>query len=99
MRVQSWMRSRKDGKYHVKKNNCHHFVNELLDRITAGTKLFSGTELLIDDDKSTRSSTWTGSTTTLEVDSAVNEKPFAIKVQVAETVPTPLSEKPNVFNL
>lgn len=33
MKVQSWQRNRADGRYHVKHNNCQHFVHELWRRI------------------------------------------------------------------
>lgn len=33
IRVQSWMRGRQDGRYHVKHNNCQHFVEELWRRL------------------------------------------------------------------
>lgn len=33
MRVQSWMRGREGGRYHVKRNNCQHFVGELWNRL------------------------------------------------------------------
>jgi hypothetical protein len=58
------MRSRERGKYDVRLNNCHHFVNELLQRVTA----------ILDDDKSTCNSDWSSSTTTLEVGVDFDEK-------------------------
>lgn len=42
MKVQSWMRGREGGRYHVKRNNCQHFVEELWGRLSvdmAGKKL------------------------------------------------------------
>ncbi|KAI7060597.1 hypothetical protein KC352_g43749, partial [Hortaea werneckii] len=33
IKVQSWMRSRERGRYHVRHNNCQHFTQELLQRI------------------------------------------------------------------
>lgn len=57
MRVQSWMRGRQGGKYHVRKNNCHHFVDELTSRICVLKKVDS-------DNSSMESSNW-GSTITL----------------------------------
>ena len=33
IRVQSWMRGRHEGRYHVKHNNCQHFVEELWRRV------------------------------------------------------------------
>ncbi|KAK5113591.1 hypothetical protein LTR85_010820 [Meristemomyces frigidus] len=33
IRVQSWMRGRQGGRYHVKDNNCQHFVEELWRRV------------------------------------------------------------------
>lgn len=33
IRVQSWMRGRQGGRYHVKHNNCQHFVEELWRRV------------------------------------------------------------------
>lgn len=33
IKVQSWMRSRQEGRYHVKYNNCQHFTEELWRRI------------------------------------------------------------------
>jgi hypothetical protein len=79
MRVQSWMRSRERGKYDVRLNNCHHFVNELLQRVTA----------ILDDDKSTCNSDWSSSTTTLEVGVDFDEKLASIDIHLApKPVPT-----------
>jgi len=87
MRVQSWMRGRERGKYDVRLNNCHHFVNELVNRVTIDTKLHS-------DDESIRSSSWSGSSATLHLDLDFDEKPFQISLEVAEiTSPPPFSEK------
>jgi hypothetical protein len=72
------MRSRERGKYDVRLNNCHHFVNELLQRVTA----------VLDDDKSTHSSHWSGSTATLDADMDLDEKQASITLQVAQPVPT-----------
>ncbi|KAK6394163.1 hypothetical protein LTR65_002009 [Meristemomyces frigidus] len=33
IRAQSWMRGRQGGRYHVKHNNCQHFVEELWQRL------------------------------------------------------------------
>ncbi|KAK4546812.1 hypothetical protein LTR36_001544 [Oleoguttula mirabilis] len=33
IRAQSWMRGRQGGRYHVKHNNCQHFVEELWQRV------------------------------------------------------------------
>ncbi|GAB7366552.1 hypothetical protein MBLNU230_g8539t1 [Neophaeotheca triangularis] len=33
MKVQSWQRNRNGGRYHVRRNNCQHFVHELWRRI------------------------------------------------------------------
>jgi hypothetical protein len=72
------MRSRERGKYDVRLNNCHHFVNELLHRVAA----------VLDDDKSTCGSDWSGSTTTLGVGVDLDEKQAPITVKVALPVPT-----------
>lgn len=37
IKVQSWMRSRVGGRYHVKHNNCQHFTNELMRRVIASS--------------------------------------------------------------
>lgn len=34
MKAQSWMRGREGGRYHVKRNNCQHFVQELWKRLS-----------------------------------------------------------------
>jgi hypothetical protein len=86
MRVQSWMRGRERGKYDVRLNNCHHFVNELVNRVTVENKLHS-------DDESLSSSSWTGSSSTLRVDLDLDEKPFKISLDVTETMLPPFSEK------
>jgi hypothetical protein len=80
------MRGRERGKYDVRLNNCHHFVNELVNRVTVETKLHS-------DDQSVCSSNWTGSSATLQVDFDFDEKPFKISLEVAETMSPPFSEK------
>ena len=86
MRVQSWMRGRERGKYDVRLNNCHHFVNELVNRVAVDTKIHS-------DDESTRSSSWSGSSATLHLDLDLDEKPFKIVLEVEETMSPPFSEK------
>jgi hypothetical protein len=86
MRVQSWMRGRERGKYDVRLNNCHHFVNELVNRVAVDTKVHS-------DDESTRSSSWSGSSATLHLDLDLDEKPFKIVLEVEETMSPPFSEK------
>jgi hypothetical protein len=78
------MRSRERGKYDVRLNNCHHFVNELLHRVTA----VLADEIVLADDKSTCSSNWSNSTTTLEVGVDLDEKMASIDIQVAQPVPT-----------
>lgn len=81
------MRGRERGKYDVRLNNCHHFVNELVNRVVVETKVHS-------DDQSTCSSRWTGSSATLQVDLALDEKPFKISLEEDEEfMPLPFSEK------
>lgn len=80
MRVQSWMRGRQGGKYHVRKNNCHDFVDELTRRICILKKIDS-------DSSSMESSEW-GSTVTLPT--GLDEKAHE---QVTEVSPTPVHEK------
>jgi len=80
------MRGRERGKYDVRLNNCHHFVNELVNRVTIETKPHG-------DDESIRSSSWSGSSATLHLDLDLDEKPFKICLEVAETILPPFSEK------
>lgn len=81
------MRGRERGKYDVRLNNCHHFVNELVNRVVVETKVHS-------DDQSTCSSRWTGSSATLQVDLNLDEKPFKISLEEDEEfMPLPFSEK------
>jgi len=74
------MRGRQGGKYHVRKNNCHDFVDELTRRICVLKKVDS-------DNSSLESSDW-GSTVTLNT--ALDEKMHA---QVTEVIPTSVHEK------
>jgi len=89
MRVQSWMRGRERGKYDVRMNNCHHFVNELVNRVTVDTE-----HELHSDDESTRcSSRRTGSSATLQVDLDLDEKPFKLSLEMPEPTSIPFPEK------
>jgi hypothetical protein len=83
MRVQSWMRGRQHGKYHVKRNNCHHFVDELLHRISLKDKLAG-------DDASLQSSNFTGSTSSLKTSL---DDGLGGMIYVTKTNPTPDVEK------
>jgi hypothetical protein len=78
------MRGRQCGKYHVKRNNCHHFVDELLYRISMRDKFAS-------DDASLQSSNFTGSTTTLKT--SLDDKSEGEMICVTEISPTPDVEK------
>ncbi|KAM0702216.1 hypothetical protein Q7P35_011126 [Cladosporium inversicolor] len=88
-RAQSWMRSRHRGKYSVKHNNCHHFVNELLRQVSLGPDQL----LVLDDDQSSCSTQWAGSTTTLEVGAGLDEKLDPVTVSVVQPVLESFSEK------
>ena len=88
-RAQSWMRSRHRGKYSVKHNNCHHFVNELLRQVSLGPDQIH----VLDDDQSSCSTQWAGSTTTLEVGTGLDEKLDSVAVSVAQPLSESLTEK------
>ena len=88
-RAQSWMRSRHRGKYSVKHNNCHHFVNELLRSVSLGPDELQ----VLDDDQSSCSTQWAGSTTTLEVGTGLDEKLDSVAVSVAQPLSESLTEK------
>ena len=83
------MRSRHRGKYSVKHNNCHHFVNELLRQVSLGPDRLQ----VLDDDQSSCSTQWAGSTTTLEVGTGLDEKLDSITVSAAQPGPESFSEK------
>jgi hypothetical protein len=83
------MRSRHRGKYSVKHNNCHHFVNELLRQVSLDPDQLP----VLDDDQSSCSTQWDGSTTTLEVGPGLDEKLDSVTVSVAQPVPESFSEK------
>lgn len=83
------MRSRHRGKYSVKHNNCHHFVNELLRQVSLGPDQLQ----VLDDDQSSCSTQWAGSTITLEVGSDLDEKLDAIAVSAGSPVSGPFKEK------
>lgn len=74
------MRGRQGGKYDVRKNNCHDFVNELTRRVCISEILPSDISSLDDCD-------W-GSTKTLSVD--FDEK---VGERMIEVLPTPVNEK------
>jgi hypothetical protein len=76
------MRSRHRGKYSVKHNNCHDFVNELLRQVSS-----------LDNDQSSFITQWTGSTITLEVGSDLDEKLDSVEVSVDQNVPGSFTEK------
>lgn len=44
MKAQAYSRSRNGGKYHIKHNNCQHFIVDLQRRITTITDLFEPRE-------------------------------------------------------
>jgi hypothetical protein len=88
-RAQSWMRSRHRGKYSVKHNNCHHFVNELLRSVSLGPDELQ----VLDDDRSSCSTQWAGSTTTLDVGYGLDEKLDSITVSAAQPGSESFSEK------
>ena len=83
------MRSRHRGKYSVKHNNCHHFVNELLRQVSLGHDQLQ----VLDDDQSSCSTQWAGSTTTLEVGAGLDEKLDSIVVSAVEPASEPFTEK------
>jgi len=76
------MRSRHRGKYSVKHNNCHHFVNELLRQVSE-----------LDNDQSSFTTQWAGSTTTLDVGSDLDEKLDSVELSVNQNVPGSFTEK------
>lgn len=78
------MRGRQGGKYNVRKNNCHDFVNELTRRLCVLKKVAS-------DNSSLDESDW-GSTITLStaLDEKMVEQPHQ---QIVEVMSTTVREK------
>lgn len=84
------MRGRQGGKYHVRKNNCHDFVNELLRRICEEGQLAGDVQSLHGSDLSH----WTGSTITLKNGFDHDHK---VEDHVTEVMPTPEFDEKGSF--